>query len=866
MCAKLSFQALFSICHPGTIENDKDYIMKKSCWVVAGIGLFTAQMVCAQLSGFSGGDGTQDDPWQISTSQDLEDLRLYCGPQYATHHFAIMNDIEINQYITGPSGWTPIGWHPNNPDYFYGNLNGRLHTIYGIKLDNENCETGLGLFWGIKCDPNAEGGSVIFLTMDGEAQSNATVRVDWKGLLAARVEGAAVWECYATGEFRADGDVNGGIAGYTDECTQIVDSSSSLAWLSRGAPGTVSGGLVGENWGRIAGSAASIEGRQHSTTDTVTGGLVGINHGVGTIAACTTAQDLSTQAGNIGGIAGENDGCIMEASAKGDVTGVSTNIGGIAGVNRGWIDYTTADGDVIVSSPGSGINVGGLVGNNITVDEIATITHSHATGNIVGGDSYLGGLVGKNTQGSIERCSASGTVLGGTNCIGGLVGVNIGEESGNLNGKIDDSDAYGATGNAQACWVGGLVGLNRGIVFNSRAEGSVTGNQWVGGLVGELTHPAYIERSSALGNVEAVSLDGSNGRFVGGLVGMQRGSMSVIDSHAEGNVTGDEDVGGLVGLVMFHGRISNGYATGTVSGRANVGGLVGNGDGMRAEYVYATGNVTGGDGSSNVGGLIGCLETGKVDCAYARGDVTGASNVGGLVGHLKDGQIDHAYAWGDVAGVTDVGGWVGLHDGNAQLCETYAVGNVTGTHNSAPFAGHSLPLSAITESYYRDEQVTPANGIGTSPNPPGLYGKFGAQMRQEETFVNWDFDSIWCIQENVGYPVFQWSRDLDESNPNPRNTLTVAPLRITGITVATNAASGRDVTLTWSPDTGLAWTDYAGFDQIRYVFFESTTNLAAAGGGWEPYRSGPTPDGLSTRFPVPPAEPNRFFRAKAVLQ
>jgi hypothetical protein len=646
-------------------------------------------MVCAQLSGFSGGGGTQDDPWQISTPQDLDDLRQYCLPQYDAYNFfcAIKNDIEIPANFNGGGGWTPIGWDPNSPDYFYGNLDGGNYTISGIELDNEDCTTGLGLFWGIN-------GTVQNLTVEGKVvHPGAAIQVERKGLLAATLEGAGVFNCHVTGDFRADGNVNGGLVGYAGEGSQIDSSSSSVAWWSRTASDTVSGGLVGENWGEINESTASIAGGQHSATDTVTGGLVGINHSDGTIDSCTTEHDLSTSAGNIGGIAGVNQGEIRNTTANGNVTALS------------------------------GINVGGLVGDNITVDGTATIRHSHATGNIVGGDSYLGGLVGKNTQGSIERCSASGTVRGGTNCIGGLVGASL------SSGMIEYSYAYGATGNAQAC---------------------------------------------------------------------------------------------------------------------------------------------------RVGGLVGHLESSDIIHAYARGDVTGETDVGGLVGHLEGGSINYAYAWGDVTGETDVGGLIGLHGENAQLYQTYAVGNVTGDSNFAPFAGHSLNPLEITESYYRDENVPSADGIGgISPNPSDLYGRFGAQMRQEETFANWDFYSIWVIQENVGYPVLWWpseDEEEDENNPNPRNALTVAPLRITGFTVATSTESGpdvtptRDVTLTWAPDTDVVGVNDVNLSQIRYVIFESTTDLAAEGGGWEPYPSGPTPDGSYTSFTVPLAEPNRFFRAKAVLR
>ncbi len=114
--------------------------------------------------------------------------------------------------------------------------------------------------------------------------------------------------------------------------------------------------------------------------------------------------------------------------------------------------------------------------------------------------------------------------------------------------------------------VGGLVGLNRdGTITYSYAMGSVSGDNDVGGLVGE--NYGVIANSYAM-----VSVSG-NGSSLGGLVGWNRGG-TITNSYAMVSVLGNGNAGGLVGTNILS-IITNSYATSFVSGDYNVGGLVG---------------------------------------------------------------------------------------------------------------------------------------------------------------------------------------------------------------------------------------------------------------------------------------------------
>jgi hypothetical protein len=101
-----------------------------------------------------------------------------------------------------------------------------------------------------------------------------------------------------------------------------------------------------------------------------------------------------------------------------------------------------------------------------------------------------------------------------------------------------------------AWWVGGLVGFSAGAVSNTYSSGSVTGNMYVGGLMGA-NWDVTMSNSYSTGSVT-----GTWG--VGGLVGANWDGI-VKKSYSTGNVTGDKYVGGLAGQDMGVGHISNSF-------------------------------------------------------------------------------------------------------------------------------------------------------------------------------------------------------------------------------------------------------------------------------------------------------------------
>ncbi len=120
--------------------------------------------------------------------------------------------------------------------------------------------------------------------------------------------------------------------------------------------------------------------------------------------------------------------------------------------------------------------------------------------------------------------------------------------------------------------IGGLVAFTwgaelGGTVLNCYGTGMVSGDDYVGGLVGKSDRGSIVASYSS-GTVRGVD-------YVGGLVGSSDSWAAIINCYSTGAVSGSKGVGGLVGSNW--GRITTSYSTGRVSGNENVGGLVGSG-------------------------------------------------------------------------------------------------------------------------------------------------------------------------------------------------------------------------------------------------------------------------------------------------
>lgn len=462
----------------------------------------------------------------------------------------------------------------------------------------------------------------------------------------------------------------GGIAGLNSGT--ISDSSANSAVNASAGNATALGGVAGVNKGTldnvdslgVTTGIYKVEGKDTLYSDNV-GGIAGTNSGV-----VTNVYNESIVSGrdNVGGIFGENSGTdVSNVANAADVTGeagdndTSDYVGGLAGSNSGSITGGRNNGEI------TGNNyVGGLVGENRVVDasrlpELTNLTNDSAAA--ITGDNYVGGIAGSN-EGTISATDQAlinrGTITG-QQYVGGVAGVNTGTIANTNNDvKLYVKDPN-ATGDEAPRYFGGVAGMNgyvdktdetknkTGIIENAKNEATIIAEKadFVGGIVGWNTAAGVLQ---GMGNSNKGSVTGNN--YVGGVAGRNDAAIGSADGETVG--------------------ISNEGTVTALNGGA--GGLIGyNTEDMTNALLTSKGAVTGtsGDGSSGTGGIFG-VNIGNITDSILEnldGTITGTSNTGGLIG-INSGKVETSSLKNEadieVIGdsVSNIGGLIGQNTGD----------------------------------------------------------------------------------------------------------------------------------------------------------------------------------------------------------
>ena len=195
-----------------------------------------------------------------------------------------------------------------------------------------------------------------------------------------------------------------------------------------------------------------------------------------------------------------------------------------------------------------------------------------------------------------------------------------------------------------------------------------------------------VDGTAVIRNVGVVNADVSGDHRVGALIGSNWGS--VLNCYSTGSVSGVQWVGGLVGLNDGWGDmvpavatiddsysaaaiIDNSYSAASVSGnQSGIGGLLGlNGAGTLSRS-YSTGNVT---GQTWVGGLVGLNNEGTVSKCYSTGNVTGNSSAAGLVGENMRSTVSNSFWDTQTSGQATSDGGTGKNTTEMQDITTFSV-------------------------------------------------------------------------------------------------------------------------------------------------------------------------------------------------
>lgn len=442
---------------------------------------------------FTKGEGTRNDPYQISTEEQLNHMRMHTseGAFYIlTKNIAITKDYAtLPPTVSGEDDWSEGNFAPigTKQEPFKGNLNGDGHTISGLNIIGESgtargsdkpAADYTGLFGYL-----ASGSSVTNLIIDA---SNIKGN-QYTGAVAGYNEGSLT-ECQTGEKVNVDGiSFTGGLVGYS---TQPLQSMRNMGTVTGSQSNT--GGVVGyigasgkallycQNEGTVAGTGK---------TGGIAGTFISGTADSATAQECYNKGTVVTESYNAGGIAGlasggNNSITIDDCGNSGEIKGTGVN-GGIAGIldsNKVIIKDSKNTGEV------KGSGAGGIAGNNK-----GNIRYCYNSGSVEA-DLYGGGIAAyqKDGEGNITRCYNEGSVTSDGSA-GGILGENDSNVDNCYNaGKVSGTD-----------FAGGIAGVNTGTVANVYGAGAVKGDTVSGSLAGRnggyLTNAYWLNNSASLG-------------------------------------------------------------------------------------------------------------------------------------------------------------------------------------------------------------------------------------------------------------------------------------------------------------------------------------------------------------------------------
>lgn len=291
--------------------------------------------------------------------------------------------------------------------------------------------------------------------------------------------------------------------------------------------------------------------------------------------------------------------------------------------------------------------------------------------------------------------------------------------------EINDLGLIGVQIEGTSSYVASLFGYGSAIVNNCYAKGNISGNGYVGGLIGYITSPSEINNCYVKATVTAI------GNCAGGLM-----------AHS------------------FNGNVSNCFSESTVSGKQQTGGLFGSNAGT-ISHCYSKGETT---GTTYVGGLVG-YAGGTISGCYSIGEVNGISEVGGLTGRTVL-DTNNCYTHCKVTRISGtserVGGFSGFND-RRKIVKCYSTGEVIYADDDNPenkgFCGE-VDTAGNYEMSDNFWDVDSSNQTTTAGDATGLSTE---NMQKIITFNEWNIETLenftdetWKIDDNKDYPILGW--------------------------------------------------------------------------------------------------------------
>ncbi len=690
---------------------------------------------------YAGGQGSEADPFLISTPQQLDSVRYYL-----TSHFKLNANVNLDvaPFNTG-EGWQPIGANSSGKE-FSGTFDGDGYKIQNLFINRPSTDY-VGFLGATK---NAVVKNI------GIEEADVTGK-DYIGALVG-INYSEIRNSYSTGSVKGENHTGGLIGGHETWGESIALVINSYSTASAHSLNSTAGGLLGR---QISGTIEHSYAAGETFSLQKSGGLIGEKNS-GTVSNSYWNNEFQCQ------------------NSSADGTELSVNQLKQHASFSDW-DFTTVwnidenssfpylRNNEQTSHPTSGQRTGikffnGGCGTESLPYQIATPTqldsvryfkdkHFIQTADIDLDLSPFNTGEGWNPIGAESNSYFRGNYNGGgfrilnlfinrsnNDFVGLFRMINSAPNLSNM--RIDSAIVKGRD---KVGIFAGYVSLSE--LSNINTSGSIEGRNDVGGLIGYSTR---VEIDSAKSDV-SITLDNYRG---GGLIGLSDRS-SITKSSSSGTVIGRTQIGGLIG-VSTRNDIDSVYSDVSINATdSKGGGLIGHDDTSVLTNSYSLGEVT---GRIETGGLVGFGYRTNISQSYSVSNVSiNSGNLnGGFIGHAVSTSISNSYATGTItSNLYNFAGFAGrAHLGT--ITNSYSVGKVTGEHASAKGFLSVNSGATITNSYWSTEnsgQSSSNGGIGLSID----------QMKTQSLFTNWDFSNIWDINEGESLPYLK----SNEQSPHP---------------------------------------------------------------------------------------------------
>lgn len=560
---------------------------------------------------FAGGSGTEEDPYQIATAEQLALMGKVnddWSQEYNKAYYVLTADIQLNDvgnyenWKENPPEyqWKPVG------DSFKGNFDGDGHVISGMYVRSvEDCYY-IGLFSYLSS------GSISNVNIEKGFLYVKDSGIDAGGLVGDALGNVKVENCSV--------DI--------DACSEVTNGTDQV------------GGIVGYCQKGVVITGCTFHGDiSYQDSHGIFGGICG-TASKSSIINCETTGSVRVRDGQEfpffegGGICGRADNTKIDRCInRMDMSGRFYELGGICAIQTiGKISISHKNSETTYENGSVEIT------DCINYGNLQADTKDGVVGGIVG-EVYTRDFQADNLK--IENCENYADITGKTT-IGGIIG------------ELD-------------------IGAIKYGIRNCRNDGNVTAENWSGGIIGKLFSTVEGSKISGCTNNGQVTAGAPNGGIIGAYWGFtlgfkesSRGTLYIEKCKNTGKIICDSGIlgtGGILGLlsidketegVWFTGCINTGTILMNESGR--LGGILGHVDYSKEtseswtiEDCANTGAIQYRDGTESFGEkLKDAIYKDAKESSEKANIMMGGSCMGEIAGEMKGGFIKNCLAAGDI--------------------------------------------------------------------------------------------------------------------------------------------------------------------------------------------------------------------------